>query len=346
MQYRKLGRTDLQVSKICLGTMTWGEQNSESEAHEQLNYAIDQGINFIDTAELYAIPSREYNQGLTEKYLGSCLHQRGKRDDLIVASKIAGPRPGLEYIRAELNFSREQLHQAVDGSLRRLRTDYLDLYQLHWPERKTNTFGRLGFDLVPDDPWEDNFVEILEAMHGLIQAGKIRYWGVSNETAWGVMHFLHLADKYNLPGCISIQNPYSLLNRSYEVGLAEVSIRENVPLLAYSPMAFGLLSGKYHQGKDHPNNRINQYKEMSRYNSAEAHKATEQYIRIAEENGLTPAQMALAFVNDRPFLCSNIIGATSMEQLKENIATFRLTLSQEIVNAINQVHRRISNPAP
>ncbi|MCB0602531.1 MAG: NADP(H)-dependent aldo-keto reductase [Saprospiraceae bacterium] len=346
MEYRILGQTGLNVSKICLGTMTWGEQNSESDAHEQLNYALERGINFIDTAELYAIPSRDYNQGLTEKYLGTWLKNRGKRDDLILASKIVGPREGIEYIRPDINFSSESIRTAINGSLQRLNTDYLDLYQLHWPERKANYFGRLGFDLVRADPWQDNFLEILHTMDLMIKEGKIRYWGVSNETAWGVMHFLHLSEMHDLPRCVSVQNPYSLLNRSYEVGLAEVSIREKVPLLAYSPMAFGLLSGKYHKGTASKQSRINQFQEMSRYNSQEAYNATSQYVQIAEENGLSPAQLALAFVNERPFLCSNIIGATSMAQLKENIDSADVKLSPEILNAINQVHRRISNPAP
>ncbi|HPQ99028.1 MAG: NADP(H)-dependent aldo-keto reductase [Lewinellaceae bacterium] len=346
MEYRKLGHTDLKVSKICLGTMTWGEQNSEQDAHQQLDYALERGINFIDTAELYAIPSRDYNQGLTEKYLGSWLKKRGKRDDLILASKIVGPRAGIEYIRQDINFKSDSIRVALEGSLQRLKTDYLDVYQLHWPERKANFFGRLGFEYAKDDSWQDNFLEIVRTMDSLIKEGKIRHWGVSNETAWGVMHFLHLAEMHHLPRCVSVQNPYSLLNRSYEVGLAEVSIRENVPLLAYSPLGFGLLSGKYHNGTASKQSRINQFQEMSRYNSQEAYAATAQYIQIAEENGLTPAQLALAFVNERPFLCSNIIGATSMAQLKENIDSAELKLSTEILNAINQVHRRISNPAP
>lgn len=350
MKYKKLGNTDLDVSVICLGTMTFGEQNSEAEAHEQLNYAIDErGVNFIDTAELYAVPSKAENSGLTETYIGTWLKDRKDRDKIIVATKVTGPSQsgsGLTYIRNPLNFSKEQINIAIDGSLKRLQTDYVDLYQLHWPERKTNFFGRLGYKHVEDDPWEDNFLDILETMQSLVDAGKIRYFGISNETPWGLTHFLHLAEKHGLPRCMSVQNPYSLLNRTYEVGMAEVSIREEAGLLAYSPLAFGLLSGKYHRKEDNENHRLNKYKQMSRYNSQLCYDATAKYLEIADKHGLSLTTLALAFINDRPFLTSNIIGATTMAQLKENIDSAEVTLSKEILKEIDEVHKAISNPAP
>jgi aryl-alcohol dehydrogenase-like predicted oxidoreductase len=349
MEYRKLGNTDLKVSVICLGTMTFGEQNTEAEAHEQMNFALEQGVNFIDTAELYAVPSREYNNGLTEKYIGTWLKDRKDRDKIIVATKVTGPaqsKGALSYIRDSLNFSRTQIRAAIEGSLKRLQTDYVDLYQLHWPERKTNFFGRLGYAHRNDDPWEDNFLDILETMQLLINEGKIRYFGISNETPWGITHFLHLAEKHHLPRCVSIQNPYSLLNRTYEVGLAEISIREKCGLLAYSPLAFGLLSGKYHSNTATTEHRLNKYKEMSRYNGDLSHQATAKYLTIAQEHGLSLTQMALAFINSRPFLTSNIIGATTMEQLKENISSIDVQLSSEVLKEIEQVHQVIPNPAP
>ncbi len=250
MNYNVLGRTDLKVSQICLGTMTWGQQNSEAEAHEQLDYALSNGVNFIDTAEAYAVPVCRETSGFTEQYIGSWIKKRGRRDDFILASKIIGPAP-YDWIRPSLDFNRGSILAAIDTSLQRLQTDYLDLYQLHWPERKTNFFGTLGYEHASDDPWEENFEEILETMQDLIKVGKVRHIGVSNETPWGAMKYLQISALKNLPRIQSVQNPYNLLNRSYEVGLAEVSMRESVGCLAYSPMAFGLLSGKYHQKKDH-----------------------------------------------------------------------------------------------
>lgn len=346
MEYSTLGQTGLKVSKICLGTMTFGEQNSEAEGHEQLDYALEQGINFIDTAELYAVPARSETQGSTERIIGSWIKSRKNRDQFILATKIVGPSANLIYIRDPLRFDRTQLATALEGSLQRLQTDYVDLYQLHWPERKTNYFGKRGYVHDPNDPWVENFLEILEVMQDLIRQGKIRHFGVSNETPWGLMRFLHLAEKHNLPRCISIQNPYSLLNRTFEVGLAEIAIRESTGLLAYSPMAFGLLSGKYHKGGGAPHARLNQFKTMSRYNSANAREATGKYLAIAEKFGLSLAQMSLAFVNSRPFLTSNIIGATTMAQLQENIATIDLELPYEIIREIEAVHNEIPNPAP
>ena len=346
MKYSKLGNTTLEVSKICLGTMTFGEQNTEAEGHEQLDYAISQGVNFIDTAEMYAVPGRKETQGKTEEIIGSWLKSRQNRKEVIIATKITGPSTGLKYIRNPLNFSAEQIHTAIEGSLRRLQTDYVDVYQLHWPERKANYFGKRDFVYHPDDPWQDNFIEILETMQQLIADGKVRYFGISNETPWGLMHFLQLAAQHNLPRCVSIQNPYSLLNRTFEIGLAEIAIREQVGLLAYSPMAFGLLSGKYHKGLDQARDRINKFKQLSRYNSKESYDAAARYLGIAEKHGLSLAQLALAFINQQAFLGSNIIGATTMDQLKENISSVDIELSTEILEEINAVHRQIPNPAP
>ncbi len=346
MKYTALGNTDIQVSKICLGTMTFGEQNTEKEAHEQLDYAISQGINFIDTAELYAIPSTKENNGLTEKYIGTWLKSRTDRDQLIIATKIAGPSSFAHYIRNPLQYTPEQIHIAIDGSLRRLQTDYIDLYQLHWPERKTNCFGKLGYIHDESDDWEDNMLEVLQTFDEFIKIGKIRHFGISNETPWGMMRFLHLSDKYELPRCVSIQNPYSLLNRTFEIGLAEIAIREQAGLLAYSPMAFGLLSGKYHKEEDPKNSRISLYPRMSRYNSQLSFDATARYLQIAERHGISLAQLSLAFVNTRPFITSNIIGATTMEQLKENIDSVNFELSTNTLKEIEDVHHQIPNPAP
>ncbi len=346
MLYDTLGNTDVKVSKICLGTMTYGQQNTEEEAHEQLDYALTQGINFIDTAEMYSVPPRAHTYGLTEKYIGTWLQKRGKRDDLIIASKIVGPRD-VDWVRPSLDFKPDSLRKALDGSLRRLQTDYIDLYQLHWPERKTNFFGRLGYTHRPDDPWEDNFLTILQTLQELKSAGKIRYIGLSNETPWGTMRFLQLAEKHDLPRIVSVQNPYNLLNRSYEIGLAEVSMREQVSCLPYSPLAFGLLSGKYHDKTDTPENRINQFDdEMTRYDNSPSWEATSRYIQIARDFGITPTQLSLAFVNTQPWVTSNIIGATTMEQLKEDIASLDVDFTPEMLKAVNDVHAEISNPAP
>ncbi|MCB0665890.1 MAG: NADP(H)-dependent aldo-keto reductase [Saprospiraceae bacterium] len=346
MKYDTLGNTDVKVSKICLGTMTWGEQNSEAEAHEQMDYALDRGINFFDTAELYAVPIKPETQGLTEKYIGTWSKKTGNRDKVFLASKIVGPGNGAHWIRPEINFKKETLKEAVDLSLQRMQTDCIDLYQLHTPARKTNFFGRLGYTHDPSDSWDENFMEVLEGIDDLIKAGKIKYWGLSNETPWATMRCIYLADRHNLPRLVSVQNPYNLLNRSYEVGLAEVSIREKAGLLAYSPLAFGLLSGKFHEKKDTPDDRINKYEMMSRYNGEMSWKATAKYLDIAKKYGVSMAQMSLAFINTRPFLTSNIIGATTMEQLKENIDSIDFDFTDEMLQDIEAVHREISNPAP
>ncbi|WP_016856328.1 NADP(H)-dependent aldo-keto reductase [Halomonas smyrnensis] len=343
MQTRPLGRTGLDVSRLCLGTMTFGEKNTEAEAHEQLDRAVAFGVNFIDTAEMYPVPPKAETQGLTEAYVGSWLKARGARDDVIIATKAAGP--GLDHIRGGSRLTREQIHQAIDTSLARLQTDYVDLYQLHWPDRRANFFGRLGYE---HDAEEDAVAleESLSALQELVQAGKIRAVGLSNETPWGVMHALRLAERQGLPRVASVQNPYSLLNRSFEVGLAEIAHREDVGLLAYSPLAFGKLSGKYLDGAWPEGARLTLYERFQRYNTPQADEATRAYVEIAREHGLDPAQMALAYVNSRSFLTSNIIGATSMAQLESNLASESLRLDDEVLAAIEAVHQRIPNPSP
>ena len=347
MEYRQLGKTNLQVSKICLGTMTWGQQNSEAEAHEQMDYALTQGINFFDTAELYAVPSRKENSGLTEKYIGTWFKKSKKRQNVILATKISGYRPDLNFIRNhQLEYSKKQIHAACEGSLKRLKTDYVDIYQLHWPQRKTNFFGQLGYRHDPNDTWEDDFLDILQTIGDLVKAGKIRHFGLSNETPWGLMHVIRLAEKQGLPVPVSVQNPYNLLNRTFEIGLAECAIREKCGLLAYSPLGFGLLSGKFHKKTDTPNDRINQFKNLARYNSPLSWNGTEQYLALAEKHGLTLVELALAFVTQQAFTTSNIIGATTMAQLKENIKTAELVLSADILAEIDAIHKQIPNPAP
>jgi aryl-alcohol dehydrogenase-like predicted oxidoreductase len=346
MKFSKLGTTDLEVSKICLGTMTIGNQNTEEEGHEQMTYALEQGVNFFDTAELYAVPASPETTGKTEEIMGTWFKKYGKRKDIILATKVAGPSPNLGFIRRNLNFSKEQIHLALENSMKKLQTDYIDLYQLHWPERKTNFFGKLGYKHDDNDEWKDNFMEILNTMDDLVKQGKIRHWGVSNETPWGVMHHLQMSAVSGKSRIVSIQNPYNLLNRSFEVGLSEMAIREKVGLLAYSPLGFGLLSGKYHNKTAREDARLYIFKVLSRYNSENCYKATEEYIKIAEEAGISPTTLALAFVNQQRFLTSNIIGATTMEQLKENIDSINVTLDEETLKKIDAVHAIYSNPAP
>ena len=347
MKYSTLGRTNLKVSKICLGTMTWGEQNTEAEGHEQMSYALDQGVNFWDTAELYSVPGRVETYGSTEKIIGTWFQKNGNRDKVILASKIGGASPNLTWIRGAKDFSYQAIINAAENSLKRLQTDYIDLYQLHWPTRKTNFFGQKSYRHSSSDTWKDNFLELLGAMNDLVKQGKIRYFGISNETPWGFHNFLKLSEQHNLPRVVSVQNPYNLLNRLYEIGMAEISIREDAGLLAYSPMAFGLLSGKYHNGKETPRDRLNLFgQSLSRYNGELSKKATGKYLAIAEKHGLSLAQMSLAFINIQPFLTANIIGATTMAQLKENIDSINVELSKEILKEIEGVHLEISNPAP
>ena len=345
MKYTTLPNTDIQVSKICLGTMTFGQQNTEAEGHAQMDYSLEQGVNFFDTAEMYSVPARKETYGSTERILGTWFQKTGNRDKVVLASKIAGPNPNFIYMREKNDFSPASIQYALDQSLLRLQTDYIDLYQLHWPERKTNFFGQRGFK-VQDDAWEDNIHAVLETLNGFIQQGKIKHIGLSNETPWGIMRFLEESKYHNLPRIKTIQNPYSLLNRLYENGSAEIGIRENVGLLAYSPMAFGVLSGKFLTGEAHPNARINLFPQFSRYNSEQSAAATRLYNEIAQQNGLTLTQLALAFIEQQPFVTSTIIGATTMEQLKENIDTIKVTLSEELLQAIDGVQAKIPDPAP
>ncbi len=344
MQTRPLGTTGIEVSRLCLGTMTFGEQNSEAEAHEQLDRAVTFGINFIDTAEMYPVPPKAETQGRTERYIGSWLKQRGSRDDVIIATKASGP--GLEHIRGGPRLTREHLHQAIDDSLTRLQTDYVDLYQLHWPDRRTNFFGKLGYPYDEEDEDTTPLEETLAALKELVDAGKVRAIGLSNDTPWGVMRALHLAETLDLPRVASVQNPYNLLNRSFEVGLAEIAHRERVGLLAYSPLAFGVLSGKYLEGARPRGARLTLFERFQRYTNPQAEAAAAEYVKIARDAGVDPAQMALAFVNSRPFLTSNIIGATSMEQLESNLESESLRLDHDVLEAIEAIHQRQPNPAP
>jgi aryl-alcohol dehydrogenase-like predicted oxidoreductase len=345
MEYRNLGNTKLKVSAICLGTMTFGEQNSEEEAWEQMDYAVENGVNFFDTAEMYPVPSKEVSYGTTEKFIGNWMKARKNRKDIIIASKVTGPLPYFQFVTKGRPFNRERINEAIDNSLTRLQTDYVDLYQLHFPERKTNYFSVRGYS-VHDNEWQDNFGDAVLALGEAIKSGKIRHWGVSNETPWGVMRCKEESKLNEVEQIVSIQNPYNLLNRSFETGLSEIAVREEIGLLAYSPLGFGLLSGKYHKKIDTPDDRINKFKNLARYNSVNSHKATAEYLKLAEDNGMTLAQMALAFINQMPFVTANIIGATSMDQLKENIGSIDLKLNGEIIKSINDVHNLIPDPAP
>ena len=345
MEYRQLGRSDLQVSALCLGSMTWGEQNSEAEGFAQIDRAKACGINFLDTAEMYPVPPRRDTYGATERIIGNYFKARGDRADWVLASKVAGPGNGIDYIRGgQLKHNRQHIVEALDDSLKRLQTDWIDLYQLHWPERSTNFFGQLGYRHQEQDftPLQ----ETLEVLGEQVKAGKIRHIGLSNETAWGTMKYLQLADQLGLPRAVSIQNPYNLLNRSFEVGLAEVAMREQCGLLAYSPLAFGMLSGKYENGARPANARITLFSRFARYTNPQAIAACSRYVTLAREHGLDPAQMALAFVNAQPFVTSNIIGATTMEQLASNIGSFDVKLSDEVLAGIEAIHRAQPNPAP
>lgn len=345
MEYRQLGRSNLKISALCLGSMTWGEQNSEAEAFAQIDRAKAEGINFIDTAEMYPVPPRATTYGATEHMIGNYLKARGDRAAWVLASKVAGPGNGIDYIRdGRLRHNRQHMVSALDDSLKRLQTDWIDLYQLHWPERSTNFFGQLGYRHQEQDftPLQ----ETLEVLGEQVKAGKIRHIGLSNETAWGTMKYLQLAEQLNLPRAVSIQNPYNLLNRSFEVGLAEVAMREQCGLLAYSPLAFGMLSGKYENGARPANARITLFSRFARYTNPQAIAACSRYIKLAQEHGLDPAQMALAFVTRQPFVTSNIIGATCLEQLESNLGSLSLELSDELLHAIDAIHREQPNPAP
>jgi len=345
MKYTKIPQTDIKVSKICLGTMTYGQQNTEAEAHEQLNYAKEKGVNFLDCAEMYSIPGRKETQGSSERLIGTWLKDQN-REDVVMATKITGPMPYFNYIRPNLGFSKEVIHEAVHKSLKRLQTDYVDLYQLHWPERNVNFFGQRNYTHNPNEKWVDNFKEVIETLDGLVKEGKIRHYGVSNESSWGVMRHVAESNNNSLTSCKTIQNPYSLLNRTFEINLAEVSMREQIGLLAYSPLAFGVLSGKYLHGKIPDNSRLKLFPQYARYSNPQAMKLTEAYADLAKKNNLSLTELSLAFVNQRPFLTSNIIGATTMDQLKENIGSIEVELSEELLNEIDQIQNLQPNPAP
>lgn len=347
MEYRQLGTSNLKVSQICLGTMTFGEQNTVVDATEQLDFALGQGVNFIDCAEMYPVPPRPETQGRAEAYIGKWLSARGGRDKVIIATKVTGrgeANSGVGHLRSGPRLSRDQILKACDDSLKRLGTDYIDLYQVHWPERQTNFFGCLGYQHGGDDGIA--IPETLGALEELVKAGKVRQIGVSNETPWGMYEYLKESVVYGKPRIVSIQNPYNLLNRTFEVGCAEISIREQCGLLAYSPLAFGVLSGKYLGGEKPAGARLTLYERFQRYTGEGALAATEAYVELARQFGLDPAQMALAFVNQQPFVTSNIIGATTMEQLRSNLASVRLQLDKEQLAAIGAIQQRNPNPAP
>ena len=345
MNYKKLGNTDLNASTICLGTMTWGEQNTQAEGFEQMDYALEQGVNFWDTAEIYSIPPKKETFGDTEVIIGNWLEKTKKREEIILASKVCGPMR--EYVRGGGNqFGEKNITEALEGSLKRLKTDYIDLYQLHWPERKTNFFGKLGYEHDESDEWT-KFEDILGNLKKFIEQGKIRHIGLSNETPWGLSKFLELSKNKNLPRILSVQYPYNLLNRTYEVGLAEMSVRENAGLLAYSPLACGYLSGKYRNNQIPKNSRIERDGEFwTRYNKPNSNKAIEAYYEIAKKHNLDLAQMSLKFLEIQPFVTSVIIGATTMEQLKTNIESVNVSLTNEIIKEINEVQTIYPNPCP
>ncbi|UVE18586.1 NADP(H)-dependent aldo-keto reductase [Pseudomonas sp. LS44] len=345
MEFRRLGQSDLSVSALCLGSMTWGEQNTQAEASAQLDMARCNGVNFLDTAEMYPVPPRAETYSKTEQIIGNYFKTCGSRADWVLASKVAGPGNGIAHIRdGQLKHNRNHIIAALDASLKRLQTDWIDLYQLHWPERSTNFFGQLGYRHRDEDftPLQ----ETLEVLSSQIQAGKIRHVGLSNETPWGAMTFLQLADRLGLPRMVSIQNPYNLLNRTFEVGLAEIALREQCGLLAYSPLAFGMLSGKYEGGARPANSRITLFSRFTRYTNPQAQIACSRYVALAREHHLDPAQMALAYVTSQPFVTSTIIGATTLQQLETNLASSPLKLSEEVLAAIEAIHRSQPNPAP
>ena len=344
MQYRLLGHTDIRVSVICLGTMTWGTQNTRREAHQQLDYAVAQGVNFIDTAEMYPVPYTAEKHGVTETYLGAWLAQRNDRDRLIIATKMMGS--GMTHTAHDgARLTREHILRAADASLRRLQTDYIDLYQVHWPARRANFFGKLGY-VHADEQDTTPIAETLAALSELVRAGKVRYTGVSNETPWGVMEYLRQSERVSQARIVSVQNPYNLLNRTFEIGLAEVAHREKVGLLAYSPLGFGVLSGKYLKRQAPPNARLTLYPQFKRYTSVVGVQTTAGYARIAAAAGMEPATMALAYINTRSFLTANIIGATTIEQLEKNIASIDVVLGDDVLTAIEAQHQVTPNPCP
>lgn len=349
MQFKPLADTGILLPEICLGTMTFGEQNTQEEAFEQLDYALDQGLYFWDTAEMYPVPPKPETQGATERIIGNWIASRGGRDKLFLASKIAGPSQGGSHIRdGQTRFGADEISAAIDQSLSRLQTDYIDLYQLHWPQRPTNFFGKLGYGNAEaaEDRAVTDLEETLTALQYEIKNGRIRYIGLSNETPWGTMKFLHLAEKLGLSKFVSVQNPYNLLNRTYEIGMSEIAKYEGVGLLAYSPLAFGYLTGKFRNGARPANARVTLFSRFSRYSNPESEWAVEQYAQLAEQHGLTLTQLALAFIKQQFFVTSTIIGATNLDQLKENIQAFEVDLPEEILKGIEAIHRQQPNPAP
>ena len=345
MNFKKLGNTDIKVSTICLGTMTWGEQNSSEEAFKQMDYALDQSVNFWYTAEIYSVPPRKETFGSTEKIIGEWFNKSKKRDKVILASKIAGPMR--EYVRGGGNqYDQKKMKEALEESLKRLKTDYIDLYQLHWPERNTNFFGKLGYNHKEEGNW-NKFEDILSTLEKFVDQGKIRHIGISNETAWGLAKFLEISKTKNLPKVASVQNPYNLLNRTYEVGLAEISIREKSGLLAYSPLASGYLSGKYRNSAMPKNSRMDLFYDFwGRYRTLHSEKAIEEYWNLAKEFNLNLAQIAIKFCEIQPFVTSVIIGATKMEQLKTNIDSVNINLDEKIIKKIGEIHKKHPNPCP
>ncbi|AUC08179.1 NADP(H)-dependent aldo-keto reductase [Acinetobacter lwoffii] len=349
MQFRPLADTGIFLPEICLGTMTFGEQNTQEQAFPQLDYALDQGLYFWDTAEMYPVPPKPETQGATERIIGNWIAARGGRDKLFLASKIAGPSQGGSHIRdGKTRFVADEISAAIDQSLSRLQTDYIDLYQLHWPQRPTNFFGKLGYGNAEaaEDRTVTDLEETLTALQDEIKKGRIRYIGLSNETPWGTMKFLHLAEKLGLSKFVSVQNPYNLLNRTYEIGMSEIAHYEGVGLLAYSPLAFGYLTGKFRHGARPANARVTLFSRFSRYSNPQSEWATEQYAQLAEQHGLSLTQLALAFIKQQFFVTSTIIGATNLDQLKENIQAFEIDLSEEILKGIEAIHRQQPNPAP
>jgi len=345
MKFKKLGTTNLDVSLICLGTMTWGTQNTEKDAFEQMDYSLAEGVNFFDTAEIYSVPPNSASYGKTEVMIGNWFEKRKNREKIILASKVAGP--GCDWIRGGgNNFNEKKIGEAIEGSLKRLKTDYIDLYQLHWPERSTNFFGRRDYTINDSEGEWHSFESILEALKKFIKSGKIRFIGMSNETPYGLSKYIELSKSKNLPRMMSVQNPYNLVNRTYEIGMSEISIREQCGLLVYYPLAAGALSGKYRNGQMPKNSRQALFKGWERHLNPLAMKAYDEYFKLAKENNLTMVQLAQAFVNSRPFVTSNIIGATTMDQLKENIDSINIELSNEIIDKINLIHNKNPNPSP
>jgi aryl-alcohol dehydrogenase-like predicted oxidoreductase len=345
MKFKKLGSTDIDVSLICLGTMTWGTQNSEKDAHEQMDYSLEHGVNFFDTAEIYSVPPTAESYGKTEVMIGNWFEKRKNREKIILASKVAGPR--CDWIRnGENSFNEKRIGEAIDGSLKRLKTDYIDLYQLHWPERSTNCFGVREFNVNEEEKEWNSFESVLQALEKYIKSGKIRNIGMSNETPYGLSRYLELSKNKNLPRMMSVQNPYSLVNRTYEIGMSEISIREKCGLLVYYPLAAGALSGKYRDNQMPKNSRQALFKGWERMINPLAMKAYDEYYKLAKEYNITMVQLAQAFVNSRPFVTSNIIGATTMKQLKENIESIDVELTDEMMDKINLIHNNNPNPAP